>query len=270
MSNSIQRMSHFTPLATTIHVQQVLNMLYSMLSCSYLSTYVVDLKIEIPSSEAYILGIVGWPYIVNAVDGVFTPMSSDFRHQPVSPTGTNVHVCLSHSMLEDCSPVALKLKAFQTSCRGHERSFSLFLLLIGVNPSTKIPLHERYSSLGSKANEYRCFPNRLISCVMVCLGPEDTTRLMPMGLEVLELLTSRHTVTILKCGRFEGCDNFFMWLFVGDTFETNFLPTLLSGVLFSLSISLENLSTLTYVVFKVLCCSQRGWIIPSISCKFKV
>ncbi|CAN6981845.1 unnamed protein product, partial [Brassica rapa subsp. trilocularis] len=106
MSNSIQRMSHFTPLATTIHIQQI----------------------EIPSSEAYILGIVGWPYIVNAVDGVFTPMSSDFRHQPVSPTSTNVHVCLSHSMLEDCSPIALKLKAIQTSsCRSHERSFSLFL-----------------------------------------------------------------------------------------------------------------------------------------------
>lgn len=134
MSNSVQGISHFTPLATTIHVQQVLIMLYSMLSCSHLSIYVVDLKMEIPSSKAYILGIVGLSYIVNAVEGVFTPMSSKFRHQPVSPTSTNVHVRLiqslarSHSVLEDCSPVALKQKAIQTSsCRGHERSVSFFL-----------------------------------------------------------------------------------------------------------------------------------------------
>ncbi|KAL0757027.1 hypothetical protein Bca101_094695 [Brassica carinata] len=40
MSNSFQEISHFTPLAITIHVHQVLNMLYSLLSCSYLSNYI--------------------------------------------------------------------------------------------------------------------------------------------------------------------------------------------------------------------------------------
>ena len=96
MSNSFQEMSHFTPFAVTIHVQQ---------------------------------------------------MSSKFPHQPVSPTSTNIHARLiqslarNHSVLEDCSPVALQQKADQTSsCRCHERSFSPFFLycVLYSNPYTGI------------------------------------------------------------------------------------------------------------------------------------
>ncbi|WZZ82859.1 hypothetical protein YC2023_103431 [Brassica napus] len=55
-------------------------------------------------------------------------MSSKFHHQPVSPTSTNIHARLikslarSHSVLEDCSHVALQQKANQTSsCCGAMR-----------------------------------------------------------------------------------------------------------------------------------------------------
>lgn len=48
------------------------------------------------------------------------------------------------------------------------------------------------------------------------------------------------------------------------------LWTHLSSVSFSLSISSENLSALTYVVLNFHCCNQRGWIIPSNYCMFEV
>ncbi|KAG2305323.1 hypothetical protein Bca4012_064384 [Brassica carinata] len=131
MSISFQERSHFTPFAITSHIQQVLNMLYPLLSCSHLCNYAVDLKKEMPSSETYGLGIVGLSFIINAVDGVFTSISSEFRHQRGSPTCPNSHVRFildltqSHPLLEDCSPVALQQKANQTSsCRGHERTFA--------------------------------------------------------------------------------------------------------------------------------------------------
>ncbi|WZZ70945.1 hypothetical protein YC2023_082315 [Brassica napus] len=56
---------------------------------------------------------------------------------------------------------------------------------------------------------------------MVRLGPEDTTRLIPMRPEVLEHSTSRHTVIIFKSERFKGRSNFFIWLLADGTFETN-------------------------------------------------
>ncbi|CAN7138522.1 unnamed protein product [Brassica rapa subsp. narinosa] len=131
MSISFQERSHFAPFAITSHIQQVLNMLYPLLSCSHLCNYAVDLKKEMPSSETYGLGIVGLSFIINAVDGVFTSISSEFRHQRGSPTCPNSHVrfildlAQSHPLLEDCSPIALQQKANQTSsCRGHERTFA--------------------------------------------------------------------------------------------------------------------------------------------------
>ncbi|KAJ4906454.1 Uncharacterized protein Rs2_10112 [Raphanus sativus] len=91
-----------------------------------------------------------------------------------------------------------------SSCRGHERSSFSILLLVGVNLSTKIPLYERYMSLGVKAYEYFRFLNCLLSCVMVRLGPENSTRLIPVRLEVVERSMSRYTVTIIKSENFEG------------------------------------------------------------------
>ncbi|WZZ75976.1 hypothetical protein YC2023_087346 [Brassica napus] len=61
---------------------------------------------------------------------------------------------------------------------------------------------------------------------MVRLRPEDTTKLIPISFEVLEHSTSRNTVTMV----YE----------FGLT--VNLLPTHLSGISFSLSISSENLS----------------------------
>lgn len=126
-------------------------------------------------------------------------------------------------MLEDCSPVAFIKMVNQTSSRrGHERSFTSFLLFVEVNLSTKTPLHERYLSLGFKAKEYYHFLNHLLSCVMVRLGPEDTTRLIPMKLEVLELSTSRYTVTISESEKFEERSTYSMSLLACGIFEINF------------------------------------------------
>uniref|UniRef100_A0A0D3D437 Uncharacterized protein n=1 Tax=Brassica oleracea var. oleracea TaxID=109376 RepID=A0A0D3D437_BRAOL len=101
--------------------------------------------------------------------------------------------------LEDCSPLAFSTlrKASQTSsCKGHERSFSTFLRFAGVTTSIKVFLHEKDPCLGCIANDHCRFPYRLIPCVMVCLGPEGTTILTPVRIEVVERSTSRYTVTI--------------------------------------------------------------------------
>ena len=130
----------------------------------------------------------------------------------------------SFSKLEDCSLLVfslLKRLIKFPHAKDHERFFPHVLLLLGENLTIKTPLHERYSSFGSKANEYCCFPYRLLFCVMVRLGPEDTTRLIPMRPEVLEHSTSRHTVIIFKSERFKGRSNFFIWLLADGTFETN-------------------------------------------------
>ncbi|KAF3527009.1 hypothetical protein F2Q69_00046992 [Brassica cretica] len=142
-------------------------------------------------------------------NGAMPPMSSKSRrHRSENPTSANARqiqsVAWSLLMLEDCCPLALIEKANQTSsCRGHERSFHS-ILFVQVNLSIKTPLHKSYFSLGFKAKEYYSFPSRLISCVMVRLGPDYTTRLIPMRLEVLELSTSRFTVTISESEKFEG------------------------------------------------------------------
>lgn len=52
--------------------------------------------------------------------------------------------------------------------------------------------------------KYFRFLNCLLSCVMVRLGPEDSTRLIPVRLEVVERSTSQYTVTIIKSENFEG------------------------------------------------------------------
>ncbi|KAL0731042.1 hypothetical protein Bca4012_027136 [Brassica carinata] len=48
---------------------------------SQLSKYARDLKMETPSMEAYILGILGLSYLSGAVDGVSSPMSSKLCYQ---------------------------------------------------------------------------------------------------------------------------------------------------------------------------------------------
>ncbi|KAL0649981.1 hypothetical protein Bca4012_092672 [Brassica carinata] len=95
------------------------------------------------------------------------------------------------------------------SCRGHERSFSIFLLFVGVKSSIKIP-HVRYFSFGFKAKKLRRFPFCLLPCVMVRLGSEGTTRLIKMRIEVMERSTSRSTVTISTVKDFEGHYNLFV------------------------------------------------------------
>ncbi|WZZ64592.1 hypothetical protein YC2023_075962 [Brassica napus] len=195
-------------LATAIHTQQLLNLLYSLVPCSHLSNVVMDSKMEIPSKKY--LGKDGRFYLFGTVNGAMPPMSSKSRHhRSENPTSANARqiqsVAWSLLMLEDCSHVALIEKANQTSsCWGHERSFHSFILFVEVNLSIKTPLHKRYFSLGFKAKEYYSFPSRLISCVMVRLGPEDTMRLIPMRSEVLELSTSRFIVTISEFEKFEG------------------------------------------------------------------
>lgn len=159
----------------------------------------------------------------------FTETSNNVSHQRSILTRASIETQLlfgqSVLKIEDCSPSAtfLTTMASQTSsCRGHERSLYPILLFVRVNLSTKTPFCERYLSLGVKVNEHCRFPNCMLSCVMVRLGPEDTTRLIPVRLEVVERSTSRYTVTILEFEKFEGRSTFSMRLFVSGSFECNF------------------------------------------------
>lgn len=129
--------------------------------------------------------------------------------------------------LEDCSPLAFFLakKASQTSsCRCHERSFSTLLLIVGVHLYTSTPLNKRYLTRGLRANEHCCFPDSLISCVMVRFGPEDTTRIILLRLEVVKHSTSRLKVTISKSEDFKGPNTFSMRLLASGSFDINFDP----------------------------------------------
>ncbi|CAG7898062.1 unnamed protein product, partial [Brassica rapa] len=98
----------------------------------------------------------------------------------------------SLSKLEDCSPLALFLiKASQnSSCRANERPLSTIICFVGVITSIKIPLREKDSVFGYVVNELCRYPDRLMPYVMVRLGQEGTTILIPMRIEVAEHSTS--------------------------------------------------------------------------------
>lgn len=95
-----------------------------------------------------------------------------------------------------------------SSCWSHERSFSIFLLFVGVKSSIKIP-HVRYFSFGFKAKKLRRFPYRFLPCVMVRLGLKGTTRLIQMRID-----RGIVTVTISTVEDFEGQCNIFVSLLV--------------------------------------------------------
>ncbi|KAH0854355.1 hypothetical protein HID58_078950 [Brassica napus] len=143
-------------------------------------------------------------FLLGAIFGIVPNVSSVTHHQRPTPTTASTTsilllLCWNLSKLEDCSPLAFSTlrKASQTSsCKGHERSFSTFLRFAGVTTSIKVFLHEKDPCLGCIANDHCRFPYRLIPCVMVCLGPEGTTILTPVRIEVVERSTSRYTVTI--------------------------------------------------------------------------
>ncbi|KAF3518099.1 hypothetical protein DY000_02058910 [Brassica cretica] len=87
---------------------------------------------------------------------------SSCPHKPSAPTSEKAVARLfqtwSFSKLEDCSPLVfslLKRLIKFPHAKDHERSFPHVLLLLGENLTIKTPFHERYSSLGSKANHYK-------------------------------------------------------------------------------------------------------------------
>ncbi|KAJ4881152.1 Uncharacterized protein Rs2_38207 [Raphanus sativus] len=162
----------------------------------------------------------------DAITGFIPFISSKAHHHWSSPTraATILISLFSRSLLKlvDCSPLVFFFseKTSQTSsCRGHERSFSSFLLFIGVNHPIKPPLHKRHLSLGVNAKEYLSSLNCLLSCVMVRMGPEDTTRLIPVRLEVVKRSTSRYTVTIYKSENFEGRSFFSLGIFASGSVD---------------------------------------------------
>ncbi|KAG2323303.1 hypothetical protein Bca52824_016516 [Brassica carinata] len=179
------------------------------------------------------LGSEGYTLILGAIFGGFSKCSSIAHHQSSTPTraNTNQFLLLSWSLskLEDCSPLTLFLiKASQTSsCRGHERPLSTILHFVGVTTSIKIPLREKDSFFGYVVNDHCQFPYRLMPYVMVRLGPEDSTILIPMSIEVMEYSTLRYTVTILVEELEERC-NLSWSLLVCGTLELSFY--LLSGL----------------------------------------
>ncbi|KAG2332607.1 hypothetical protein Bca52824_003787 [Brassica carinata] len=134
------------------------------------------------------LGSEGYTLILGAIFGGFPKCSSIAHLQSSTPTRANtkkfMSVSWSLSKLGDCSPLALFLiKASQTSsCR--------------VTTSTKIPLREKDSFFGYVVNDHCRFPYCLLPYVMVRLGPEGTTILISMSIEVMDHSTSQYTVTI--------------------------------------------------------------------------
>ncbi|KAG2286928.1 hypothetical protein Bca4012_031687 [Brassica carinata] len=193
------------------------------------------------SVKPQMVGSEGYTFLLGAIFGVFPKCSSIAHHQSSTPTRANTKGFLflswSLSKLEDCSPLALFLiKASQnSSCRGHERPLSTILRFVGVITSIKTPLCEKDSVFGYVVNELCRYPDRLMPYVMVRLGPEGTTILIPMRIEVTEHLTSRYTVTI-SVEELEGRRNLFRSLLVCGTFELSF--DLLSGLSKLVSLSL--------------------------------
>ena len=126
-----------------------------------------------------------------------------------------------------------------SSCWSHERSFSIFLLFVGVKSSIKIP-HVRYFSFGFKAKKLRRFPYRFLPCVMVRLGLKGTTRLIQMRID-----RGIVTVTISTVEDFEGQFNLFVSLLVCGTFRisfnllsnlSKFVSLYLHGIVYKISI----------------------------------
>ncbi|CAF2071485.1 unnamed protein product [Brassica napus] len=148
------------------------------------------------SVKPQMVGSEGYTFLLGAIFGGFPKCSSMAHHQSSTPTRANTKGFLflswSLSKLEDCSPLALFLiKASQnSSCRGHERPLSTILRFVGVITSIKTPLCEKDFVFGYVVNELCRYPDRLMPYVMVRLGPEGTTILIPMRIEVTEHLTS--------------------------------------------------------------------------------
>ncbi|CAN6870321.1 unnamed protein product [Brassica oleracea] len=190
---------------TAVCAQKPSYLVDSSFLCSSWSRTNMYSKMEGPSMEPCKLGLELRSYLSGAIVGVNPHNLSQSHHQSLPPTRANVITRLnlnwSLPKLEDCSPLDFCLHKSLTKfphVQGHERSFPHVLLLVGENFTIKTPLHERYFSLGLKTLEYYRFLNRLVSCVMLCMGSEDTTRLMPMRTEVLERPKSQFTVIILK------------------------------------------------------------------------
>ncbi|CAN6928095.1 unnamed protein product [Brassica oleracea] len=140
-----------------------------------------------------------------------------------------------------------------------ERSLSSYPL-VGDKTSSPPPLYMRDRIIPIAISEklFNSF-TVLLSCVLVCTGPEDPTRLVLVMCSGGKgwFSTSQHIQHMVTMVYESG-------------FTVTLLPTHLSSVSFSLSISPENLSILISVVFNFHCCHQRGWIIPSSYCMFEV
>ncbi|CAG7874584.1 unnamed protein product [Brassica rapa] len=164
--------------------------------------------------------------------------------------------------LETNSPLKLSfmVKFHQPSSRqGRERSlstssFSKERIIL----QTSLFVRDRLIPIAISEKLFNPF-TILLSCLEVCTGSEDATRLvlvMCSGGKGL-FSTSQHIQHMVTMVYESG-------------FTVNLLSTHLSIVSFLLSISSENLSTLTSYGFKFYCCNQRGWIIPSIYYMFEV
>ncbi|CAN7085204.1 unnamed protein product [Brassica oleracea var. botrytis] len=160
--------------------------------------------------------------------------------------------------LQSCSPLRLysadkfiksssrqdQERSLSTSSFSEERTF----------PPPLLSMRDRHIPIEISEKLFNSF-TVLLSRVSVYTEPEDATRLVFVMCSGGKgwFSTSQCKVTMI--------------------YESGFtvnLPTHLSSVSFSLSISSEELSVLTYVVFKFHCCNQRGWIILSSYCMFEV
>ncbi|CAF1889571.1 unnamed protein product [Brassica napus] len=234
--SSLLDLTHWCLPVTAVCAQKPSYLVDSSFLCSSWS------RTNMYSMEPCKLGLELHSYLSGAVVGVNPQSLSQSHHQSLPPTRANVFTRLilkwSLPKLEDCSPLGFCLHKSLTKfphVQGHERSFPHVLLLVEENFTIKTPLHERYFSLGLKTLEYYRFLNRLVSCVMVRMGSENTTGLMSMRTKVLERPKSQYTVTILKLEELEE-RYIFLWILLACTFEitSNALSTFLKFVYLSL------------------------------------
>lgn len=128
--------------------------------------------VNVKSSEVHIV-------LFGAISGVNSKYPSKAHHQRHTSTSANIKPSFllgwSFFKLVDCSPLALFLskKASQTSsCRGHERSLSIFLLFVGLKSSIKTPLcvrpinstfMEKFIQTSSRQGQERSFSSSSFS-----------------------------------------------------------------------------------------------------------
>ncbi|WZZ77471.1 hypothetical protein YC2023_098043 [Brassica napus] len=150
----------------------------------------------------------------------------------------NLRIVAYHLFKKILSVDSLRWDLFRSLFSMEESTFLPYILLVKEDVSLAL------LSIGFN------FITGLLSCVAVCMGPEDATEITMCCLAGEDWPSTSHYVTKFQLSDFVG----------------NALSTHSSFVLDSQSSSFEDLSFLIWFVIVVYAFDLRGWIIPSYVC----